>query len=68
MNVSVMFLKILYDPFSYKMRRDVIGDDREFRGIPDGIDDAMSNGSGDSGGEDNVKAKNISVLVPELVF
>ena len=50
------------------MRRDVIRDDREFRGIPDGIDDAMSNGSGDSGGEDNVEAKNISVLIPKLVF
>ena len=63
-----MFLKILYDPFSYKMRRDVVGDDREFRGIPDGIDDAMSNGSSNGGGEDNVKAKNISVLIPEFVF
>ena len=68
MNVGVVFFEVLYDPFSYKMRGDVVGDDGEFRGVSDCIDDAMSNGSGDSGGKDNVKAKDISVLVPELVF
>ena len=68
MNVGVVFFEILYDPFSYKMRRDVVGDDREFRGVSNGIDNAMSNGSSDSGGEDNMKAEDISVLIPELVF
>ena len=68
MNVGVVFFEILYDPFSYKMRRDIVGDDREFRGVPDGIDDAMSNGCGDSGGKDNMKTEDISVLIPELFF
>ena len=68
MNVGVVFFKILYNPFSYKMRRDVVRDYREFGGVSNGIDDAMSNGSGDGGGEDNVKAEDISVLIPELVF
>ena len=63
-----MFFEILNDPLSWKMRRDVIGNDGEFRGVSDGVKDAMSNGSSDSGGEDNVEAEDISVLIPELVF
>ena len=68
MNGRVLFLEILYDPFSYEMRGDVIRDDREFRGISDGMDDAMSNGGGDGGGENDVEAEDISVLVSEFVF
>ena len=68
MNNGVLFFEILYDPFSYEMRGDVIGDDREFRGIPDGMNDAMSNGGSDSGGENNVEAEDISVLVSKFVF
>ena len=50
MNIGVELLKILNNPLSCKMRRDIIRNDREFVIISDGIDDAMSNGSGDSGG------------------
>ena len=50
MNNGVLFFEILYDPFSYEMRRDVIGNDWEFGGISNGMDDAMSNGGGDGGG------------------
>ena len=68
MNDGVLFFEVMYDPFSYEMRRDVVGNDRKFRGIPDGVDDAMSNGGGDGGGEDYVKAKDISVLISKLVL
>ena len=50
MDGGVLFLEILYDPFSYKMRGNVIGDDGEFRGVSDGMDDTMLNGGGDGGG------------------
>ena len=68
MDNRVLFLEILYDPFSYEMRGDVVGNDREFRGVPDGMNDAMSNGSGNGGSEDNVEAEDISVLISEFVF
>ena len=68
MNGRILFFKIVYDPFSYEMRGDVFGDDREFGGIPDGMNDAMSNGGGDGSSEDNVKTKDISILVSEFVF
>ena len=68
MDGGVLFLEILYDPFSYKMRGDVVGDDREFGGVSNGMDDAMSNGGGNSSGEDNVKAEDISVLISKLVL
>ena len=68
MDVSVVFFEILYDPFSYKMGRDVIRNNGEFKGVSDGMDDAMSNDSGDSGGEDDVETEDISVLISELVF
>ena len=50
MNSRVLFFEILYDPFSYKMRRDVVGDNREFGGVSDGMDNAMSNGGCNGGG------------------
>ena len=50
MNIGVMFFEILYDLLSCKMRTDVVVDNREFWGISDGINDAMSNGSSDGGG------------------
>ena len=65
MDGRILFLEVLYDPFSYKMRGDVVGDDWEFGGVSNGVDDAMSNGGGDGGGEDNVKTEDISVLVSE---
>ena len=68
MDNGVLFFEVVYDPFSYEMRGDVIGNDRKFGGIPDGMNDAMSNGGGDSGGENNVEAEDISVLVSEFVF
>ena len=68
MNDGVLFFEIMYDPFSYEMRWDVIRDDGKFRGVPNGVDDAMSNGGGDGGGENNVKTKDISILVPKFVF
>ena len=68
MDNGVLFFEIVYNPFSYKVRGDVIGNDREFRGVPDGVDDAMSNGGGDGSGKDNVETEDISVLVSEFVF
>ena len=68
MNDRVLFLEVLYDPFSYEMRGDVIGDDGEFRGVSNSVDDAMSNGGGDGGGQDDMKAEDISVLISEFVF
>ena len=68
MDGGVLLFEVLYDPFSYEMRGDIIRDDGEFRGISDGMDDAMSNGGGDGGSENNVKAEDISVLVSEFVF
>ena len=68
MDNGVLFLEVLYDPFSYEMRGDVFRDDREFGGVSDGMDNAMSNGGGDGGSENNMKAKDISVLVSEFVF
>ena len=50
MNNRVLFLKIMNNPFSYEMRGDVVGDNREFGGVSDGVNDAMSNGGGDGGG------------------
>ena len=47
---GVLFFEVMYDPFSYEMRGNVIGDDGEFRGVSDGMNDAMSNGGGDGGG------------------
>ena len=68
MDNRVLFFEVMYDPFSYKMRGDVVGNNREFGGVSDGMDDAMSNGGGDGGGEDNMKTKDISVLVSKFVF
>ena len=68
MDGGILFFEVLYDPFSYEMRRDVVGDDWEFRGVSNGMDDAMSNGGGDGGGEDNVETEDISVLVSKFVF
>ena len=56
------------DPLSWEMRGDVVRNDREFWRVSDSINDAMLNGSGNGGGKDNVKAEDISVLIPELVF
>ena len=67
-NNGILFFEIMYDPFSYEMRGDVVRYDGEFRGVSDGMDDAMSNGGCDSGGEDDVKAEDISVLVSEFAF
>ena len=68
MDSRILFLEVLYDPFSYKMRGDVVGDDREFGGVSNGMDNAMSNGGGNGGSENNMKAEDISVLVSEFVF
>ena len=68
MDDRVLFFEVLYNPFSYEMRGDVIGNDGEFGGVSNGMDDTMSNGGGDGGGQDNVKAEDISVLVSEFVF
>ena len=68
MNSRVLFFKVMYDPFSYEMRGDVIRDDREFRGVSDGVNDAMSNGGSDSSGEDDMETEDISVLVSQFVF
>ena len=68
MDNGVLFFKIVYNPFSYKMRGDVIRNDWKFWGVPDSVDDAMSNGGGDGGSENDMKTKDISVLVSEFVF
>ena len=68
MNDRILFFEILYDPFSYKMRGDIFGDDREFGGVSDGMDDAMSNGGGYGGGENSVETEDISVLVSKFIF
>ena len=68
MNDGVLFFEVMYDPFSYKMRGDIVGDDREFRGVSNGMDDAMSNGGGDGGGENNMKAEDISVLISKFIL
>ena len=68
MDDGILFFEVLYDPFSYEMRGDVIRDDGEFWGVSNGMDDAMSNGGGDGSGENDVEAEDISVLVSEFVF
>ena len=68
MDDGVLFFEIMYDSFSYEMRGNVVGNDRKFRGIPDGMNDTMSNGSGDGGGENDVEVEDISVLVSKFVF
>ena len=68
MNIGVVFIEILNNPLSWEMRGDVVRNNREFGGISDGINDAMLNGSGNGSGEDDMKAEDISVLIPELVF
>ena len=68
MDNGVLFFEVMYDPFSYKMRGDIVGDDREFRGVSNGMDDAMSNGGGDGGGENNMKAEDISVLISKFIL
>ena len=50
MDSRVLFLEIMYDPFSYEMRGDIVGNNGEFGGVSNGVDDAMSNGGGDGGG------------------
>ena len=68
MNDGVLFFEVMYDPFPYEMRGDVVRNNQEFRRVSNGMNDAMSNGSGDSSGENNVEAEDISVLVSEFVF
>ena len=68
MNSGVLFFEVMYDPFSYKMRRDVIRNDGEFQGVSNSVDDAMSNGGGDCGGQNCMETEDISVLVPKLVL
>ena len=68
MDCDVLFFEVMYNPFSYKMGRDVFRDDGEFRGVSNGMDDAMSNGGGDGGSENNVKTGDISVLISKFVF
>ena len=68
MDDRILFLEVLYDPFSYKMRGDIIGDDWKFRGVSNSVDDAMSNGGGDGGGQDDMKAEDISVLISKFIF
>ena len=50
MDNRVLFFEVMYDPFSFEVRGDVIGNDGKFGGVPDGMNDAMSNGGGDGGG------------------
>ena len=50
MDGGILFFEVLYDPFSYKMRGNVVGDDWEFGGVSNGVNDAMSNGGSYSGG------------------
>ena len=68
MDDRVLFFEVLYNPFSYEMRGDVIGNDGEFGGVSNGMDDAMLNGGGDGGGQDDMKTEDISVLVSKFVF
>ena len=68
MDDGVLFFEVMYDAFSYEMRGDVVGNDREFGGVSDGMNDAMSNGGGDGGGEDDMETEDISVLISEFVF
>ena len=67
-NNGVLFFEIMYDPFSYEMRGDIFGDDREFRRVSDGMNDAVSNGGSDGGGSNDMETEDISVLVSEFVF
>ena len=68
MDSRVLFFEVLHDPFSYEMRGDVVRDDGEFWGVSNGMDDAMSNGSSDGGGQDDMETEDISILISELVF
>ena len=55
MNDGVLLFEVVYDPFSYEMRGDVVGNDGEFGGVSDSVNDAMSNGGGDGGGQNNME-------------
>jgi hypothetical protein len=55
-DLSIKLFEILDNPLSCKMTRNIVGNNGEFLGVPDGIKDAMSDGSGDSSYYDGVEA------------
>jgi hypothetical protein len=63
MNLGIELFEILNNSLSCEMARDVVGNDGKFFRISNGIKDAMSNGSGDSGYYNSVEAEDIVVLV-----
>jgi len=56
MNVRVKFFEVVNNASSCKAGVDEVGDEELFR-VPDDVQDAMANGSGDGGGDDGVKVK-----------
>jgi len=56
MNMRVKFLEVINNASSCKAGVDEVGDEELFR-VPDDVQDAMANGSGDGGGDDGVKVK-----------
>jgi hypothetical protein len=62
-NLGIELFEVLNDSLSCEMARDIIGDDGEFLGISDGIKDAMSNGGGDGGYYNSMKAEDVVVLI-----
>jgi len=56
MNVCIKFLEIINNASSCKASMDEVGDEELLR-VPDDVQDAMANGSGDGGGDDGVEVK-----------
>jgi hypothetical protein len=50
------------------MTRNVVGDYRKFVGVPNGVQNAVSDGSGDHGDYNSMETKNIVVLISQFVF
>ena len=55
-NMCVKLLEVINDALSHEAGVDEVGD-KEFFGVPDDIQDAMSNGSSDGGGDNSVEVE-----------
>jgi hypothetical protein len=61
--LGIKLFEILDNSLSCKMTWNIIGNDGKLLRISNGVKNAMSNGSGDSGYYDGVKAEDIVVLI-----
>jgi len=56
MNMCVKFLEVINNASSCEASVNEVRDEELFR-VPDDVQDAMANGSGDGGGDDGVEVK-----------